>query len=86
MLILEWTKPTVLANHTAQPERERDIIPTFRNLEALSLKTETSLYHQNRHGEMSVRAVTLVKDLGAKSDKLFSDKDSALVQMPLVIK
>lgn len=35
---------------------------------------------------MSVRAVTLVKDLGAKSDKLFSDKDSALVQMPLVIK
>lgn len=46
---------------------------------ALSLKMETGLYHRNRRREMSVRAITSVKHLRAKSDKLFSDKDSTLV-------
>lgn len=68
----------VLASHAAEPEREQDIIPIFRNLKAHSLKTETSLYHHCRHGEMSVRALTLVKHLRAKSNKLFSDKDLVL--------
>lgn len=88
LLALEWTKPNhmVLADHTAQPERERDIIPIFRNMEALFLKTEASLYNYCKHGEMPVRALTLVKHLRAKSNKLFSDKDLVLEQIPVVIK
>lgn len=82
--VLELIKPTVPANHAARPEREQDIAPAFRSLEGVP--NGNRFAPPRRHGGVSVGAVASVGHLGAKPGKAFSDKDSALVQMPPAIK